>query len=75
MGVWVNQCTSRGTVRLASRDPFADPVIEENMLDTESDRLRMRDGLRRLIAVARHDSMRAIGQIDGQGLDLVARAE
>ena len=70
MGVWVNQCTSRGTVRLASRDPFADPVIEENMLDSESDRLRMRDGLRRLIAVARHDSLRAIGQIDGQGLDL-----
>ncbi|MGZ5923649.1 MAG: GMC oxidoreductase, partial [Rhizomicrobium sp.] len=27
-------------------------------------------GLRRLIAVARHDSMRAIGQIEGQGLDL-----
>ena len=70
MGAWVNQCTSRGTVRLASRDPFADPIIEENMLATESDRLRMRDGLRRLIAVARHDSMRAIGKIDGQGLDL-----
>jgi 5-(hydroxymethyl)furfural/furfural oxidase len=40
------------------------------MLATESDRLRMRDGVRRLIAVARHDSMRAIGKIEGQGLDL-----
>ncbi len=70
MGVWVNQCTSRGTLRLASRDPFADPLIEENMLATESDRLRMRDGVRRLIAVARHDSMRAIGKIEGQRLDL-----
>lgn len=70
MGVWVNQCTSRGTVRLAARDPFADPVIEENMLDSESDRVRMRDGLRRLIAVAHHDSVRSIGKIDGQGLDL-----
>ena len=70
IGVWVNQCTSRGTVRLATSDPFCDPIIEENMLDTEFDRLRMRDGLRRLIAIARHDSMRAIGEITAQGLDL-----
>lgn len=70
MGVWVNQCTSRGTVRLTSRDPFIDPAIEENMLATQSDRVRMRDGVRRLIAVSRADSFKAIGQIEGQGLDL-----
>lgn len=69
-GVWVNQCESRGHLRLVSRDPYADPAIEENMLDTEWDRLRMRDGLRRLIAVARQSSMRAIGQVDALGLDL-----
>ena len=69
-GVWVNQCESRGAVRLTSRDPFADPTVEENMLATDSDRLRMRDGLRRLIAVARQQSFRAIGQVDSLGLDL-----
>jgi choline dehydrogenase len=73
MGTWVNQCTSRGTVQLASRDPLADPVIEENMLATESDRIRMRDGVRRLIDIAKSDSMRAIGEISGQGLDLSGR--
>jgi len=72
MGVWVNQCTSRGTVRLASRDPAVEPLIEENMLATDSDRLRMRDGLRRLLAIARHDAMRAIGKVEAMGLDLAS---
>jgi 5-(hydroxymethyl)furfural/furfural oxidase len=70
MGTWLNACESRGTVRLVSRDPATDPAIEENMLDTESDRLRLRDGLRRLIAVARQDGFRAIGQVTAEGLDL-----
>jgi hypothetical protein len=29
----VNQCTSRGSVRPASLDPF-EPIVEENMLDS-----------------------------------------
>ena len=29
LGVWVNECFSRGTVRLASADPLVDPVIDE----------------------------------------------
>ncbi len=32
IGVWVNECFSRGTIRLASADPLAQPIIEENML-------------------------------------------
>jgi 5-(hydroxymethyl)furfural/furfural oxidase len=70
MGTWVNECTSRGDVRLASRDPAIDPLVEENMLDTESDLARMRDGVRRLIAVSRQPSFRAIGQVVAPGLEL-----
>ncbi len=64
MGVWVNQCFSRGTVRLASTDPFAQPIIEENMLDDASDTLRMRDGIRRLLALAQRDGVTAIGRVE-----------
>jgi 5-(hydroxymethyl)furfural/furfural oxidase len=52
IGVWVNECFSRGTVRLASTDPLAQPVIEENMLDDPRDLLRMRDGVKRLLEIA-----------------------
>ena len=62
IGVWVNQCVSRGAVRLASRDPFDHPIIEQGMLDHPSDRERMRDGVRRLLALARRGAVRAIGQ-------------
>ncbi len=72
MGAWVNACESLGTVRLSARDPAIDPIVEENMLATESDRLRMRDGIRRLIALSRQDSVRAIGRVTVQDLDLAA---
>lgn len=64
MGVWVNQCVSRGTLRLVSADPFVQPAIDENMLDDPSDMVRMRDGVRRLVALARRDGVAAIGQVD-----------
>lgn len=70
MGTWVNRCESRGAVRLVSADPAVDPIVEENMLDTESDRRRMRDGLRRLIAVSRQPGVRAIGRPVAEGLDI-----
>jgi choline dehydrogenase len=62
LGVWVNECFSRGTVRLSSADPAAQPLVEENMLDDPSDLERMRDGVRRLMAIARHDAVSAIGE-------------
>ena len=64
LGVWVNECFSRGTLRLASADPAEQPIIEENMLDHPSDLERMRDGLRRMLALGRHASLRAIGQLE-----------
>jgi choline dehydrogenase len=64
LGVWVNQCLSRGRVRLASADPFVQPAVEENMLDHPSDVERMRDGVRRLMRLSRHASVEAIGQVE-----------
>jgi 5-(hydroxymethyl)furfural/furfural oxidase len=72
IGVWVNECVSRGEVRLASADPFDEPIVEENMLDEPSDTERMRDGVRRLIELARHPAFEAIGRVSGRGLDLAA---
>jgi 5-(hydroxymethyl)furfural/furfural oxidase len=48
VGVALYDAFSRGVLRLTSPDPDAQPVVEENMLDDPRDRLRMRDGLRRL---------------------------
>ncbi|HEY2050190.1 MAG TPA: GMC family oxidoreductase N-terminal domain-containing protein [Caulobacteraceae bacterium] len=62
IGVWVNQCFSRGTVRLASADPFEQPLVEENMLHHPSDVARMRDGVRRLLAMRHHPAIAAIGR-------------
>ncbi|MCK8783161.1 GMC family oxidoreductase [Roseomonas sp. NAR14] len=52
IGAAVYDAFSRGEVTLASADPEADPVVEENMLDDPRDRLRMRDAVRRLAALA-----------------------
>ncbi len=38
IGVWINQCYSEGTLRLASPDPTVDPIIEEDMISDERDR-------------------------------------
>jgi choline dehydrogenase-like flavoprotein len=57
LDVWANQRVSRGTLSLASADPFDHAVIEENILDHPSDLERLRDGLRRLMATGRHASV------------------
>jgi choline dehydrogenase len=48
VGVALYDSFSRGEVRLVSADPEANPVVEENMLSHPADRLRLRDGVRRL---------------------------
>ncbi len=57
LGVWVNQAFSRGTVRVRSSDPTQHPEIEENMLADERDRERLRDGVRLLVGLGRHDAV------------------
>jgi choline dehydrogenase len=76
IGVALFNAFSRGELRLASPDPHADPVVEENMLDHPDDRLRMRDGLRRLAAVTAHPALAEIAEAitvgeTGQGFDAV----
>ena len=81
IGVWVNQCFSRGEIRIVSNDPETDPEIEENMLSDERDMVRMRDGVRRLFAIGRHPAVQSIVEkivIDDSGRtmdDLTTSAE
>lgn len=63
LGVWVNQCVSRGTVRLASANPGDQPILEQNMLDHPSDLERLRDGFRRILELSTRPSLAAIGQV------------
>jgi len=70
LGVWVNECVSRGRVRLTSADPLSEPIVEENMLDAPSDLARMRDGVRRVLEIARHPATRAVGNVVAPGLEL-----
>ena len=60
IGVWINQCYSEGTLRLASPDPAADPIIDEDMISDERDRTRMVDGVRRIVELASSEEVRAI---------------
>lgn len=49
-----------GEVRLASQDPNVDPVVDFQMLNDDRDRLRLRDCVRRMIAVVGHPAVEAI---------------
>lgn len=48
------QTFSRGTLRVTSADPLAMPEINEQLLTDDRDLVRLRDGVRRLTALARH---------------------
>lgn len=56
------QSFSRGVLRLSSRDPETHPQIEEHMLSDERDLVRMRDGVRRLRALAEHPAIAAVAE-------------
>ncbi|MDO9712323.1 GMC family oxidoreductase [Paracraurococcus lichenis] len=62
IGIALYDAFSRGEVRLVSADPHANPVVEENMLDDPRDRLRMRDGVRRLAALCARPEIAGIAQ-------------
>ncbi|HMK10124.1 MAG TPA: GMC family oxidoreductase [Acidimicrobiales bacterium] len=51
---------SSGTVRLQSDDPSVDPEVDFNMLSDERDRMRLRDGVRRIVDIVRHGSVSEI---------------
>ncbi|MDP1750863.1 MAG: GMC family oxidoreductase N-terminal domain-containing protein [Reyranella sp.] len=58
--VSVYQAFSQGQVRITTTDPSIDPRVDERMLSDERDLMRMRDGVRRLRELARHDSVRTV---------------
>jgi choline dehydrogenase len=60
MGAWVNQCFSRGWLRITSADPEIDPEVEECMLSDERDLRRLRDGARRLFDIARQPAVQKV---------------
>lgn len=62
ISVGVFAAHSRGTVRLASADAAIDPLIDCNMLDDATDRLRLRDGVRRLARLVAHDPITSIAE-------------
>ena len=62
VGASVFNAFSRGTVTLASPDPAQNPIVDENMLDDDRDRLRLRDALRRLGTLATHPAFPAIAR-------------
>ncbi|MEO1224150.1 MAG: choline dehydrogenase [Pseudomonadota bacterium] len=50
---------SRGTVRVASADPDAAPLIDPNYLAAEADRACLRDGVRLAHGIGAHEAMAA----------------
>jgi choline dehydrogenase len=61
-GVWVSPCLltpgSRGSVRLASNDPSAKPIVRNDFYSAEEDMARMTDAVRLVEEICAHAAMR-----------------
>jgi choline dehydrogenase len=75
VGVALYDAFSRGEVALASADPEAPPVVEENMLADPRDRLRLRDGVRRLARLTALDPLARLAQRIHFGESALSMAE
>ncbi len=62
IGVALYDAFSRGQVQLVSADPEAQPLVDENMLADPRDRLRLRDGVRRLARLCALPAVAAIAE-------------
>ena len=60
--VSVFQAFSQGELRITSPDPQVEPVIEERMMSDRRDLVRLRDGVRRLFALAGHPAIAGIAE-------------
>ena len=60
LAVGVYEAFSRGEVVVSNPDPTADPLVEENMLADERDRIRLRDGIRRAAALLAQPALAGI---------------
>jgi choline dehydrogenase len=61
-GIWVAvvEVFSRGCIRLTTPDPAIDPFIEFRLLSDPRDLRRLRDGMRRVLALTQHPAVSAI---------------
>jgi 5-(hydroxymethyl)furfural/furfural oxidase len=62
IAVQLNQCFSRGVLRLRSADPFDDPHVELRLLDDGRDLARMLDGIERAREIVHHPAFARIAQ-------------
>lgn len=62
IGIGLYDAFSRGAVTLTSAAPEADPQIEENMLADPRDRIRLRDGVRRVHALSKQPGLAEIAE-------------
>ena len=58
------QPRSRGTLRLASRDPRVPPIVRFDMLRAAEDRARMRAAVRHAAELCRHEALASLGGVD-----------
>jgi len=58
----VMQTFSKGKLRITTPDPTIDPEVEFGLLSDERDLVRLRDGARRLFALAQHPAIAAISE-------------
>ena len=67
--IWMTayQTYSRGILRITSRSPEIDPDVRFRMLTDERDRIRMRDGMRRLQEMSQHPAIESIAERIGFG--------
>ena len=63
VGIALYDAFSRGELRLTSADPDAQPVVDENMLADPRDRLRLRDGVRRLARLTALDPLAHLAEV------------
>ena len=59
-GLGLNLALSKGELKLASADYRDPPVLNYNMLDDQEDMRRYRDGIRMLVSLENHPSMKEI---------------
>ncbi len=72
--IWMTayQTYSRGRLRLSTRSPEIDPEVRFMMLSDERDRVRMRDGMRRLSEFKQHAAIGKVADWVGFGNPLAA---
>ena len=72
--LWANQQFGRGRLELASPDPDVHPLVDQDLLNVESDLVRMRDGVKRSLELLRSGAFDAAFEriaidMTGRGLD------